>query len=137
MERKKMTAEERQHYENRLLSELTRHIGAARKIGMGELYEKVFDKTWKHKINDTKPLRTLVVGLKKRGIPILSSRSNTNGGYWLPSAGSETTEYCRKVRIEALRKLKQIAIIRNTTVDIVVNQMALDLRPPTDQEEAA
>ena len=124
---KRMTDKERQEFKNLLLLEMTRHVGASARIGMGELYETVFGDVYNHRINDTRKLRTLISELRQDGVAICSSASNSRGGYWLASAGSELTDYCGKLRSRALKLLAQEATLRKMTLPELAGQVSLEL----------
>jgi len=112
----KVGSKEREHYKAVLLRELTQHVGAHRRIGMGELYQRVFGRPWSHRINDTRDL-----------VPIVSVSDRHGGGYYLASAGSETEEYCARLRVQALKKLKMEARIRRIALPRLVGQIAMNL----------
>jgi len=123
----KVGSKEREHYKAVLLRELTQHVGAHRRIGMGELYQRVFGRPWSHRINDTRDLRTLITELRYEGVPIVSVSDRHGGGYYLASAGSETEEYCARLRVQALKKLKMEARIRRIALPRLVGQIAMNL----------
>lgn len=126
--RKKMTEQEIQFRKTRILMILSGHVGQGKRIGMGELYERVFDETYNHKINDTRRLRRLITELRRDGVAICSVASKNSGGYWLASAGSELASYCRKLRSRALGILAMEARIRKMTLPEMMGQMALELK---------
>ena len=112
-----------------VLSILTSHIGRSKSIGMGELFEAVYGERWFNKINDTRPLRKVITELRREGHPICSESSQSGGGYWLASAGSETRDYCRRLEGQALRKLKQSALIKNLSLPQLLGQLQMDQDP--------
>lgn len=113
---------------SRLLMILSRHMGRARTIGMGELYERVFRQKWNNRINDTRKLRTLITMLRNKGVPICSSVAQSGGGYYLASAGSEFDEFCTKMyRLPALKKLKQEAVMRKVALPELLGQIQMNL----------
>jgi hypothetical protein len=126
---KKMTEEQKQHFKGLLLQILTGHIGRARMIGMGELYEDVFGEPWQNRINDTRRLRKIITELRLEGVPICSDSSSA-GGYYLASAGSELEGYCKRMRRAALRKMVLEASVRKITLAELVGQMQLELGAP-------
>ena len=87
-------------YKQKLLMTLTGHIGKSRIVGMGELYEKVFGKSYNRLINDTRTLRKLVEILRREGVPVCSSTKQEQGDTtwhlpavnWSNIAGIYTTE---------------------------------------------
>ena len=121
------TREERLIYENRLLTELYKHPGPSRKIGMGELYKVVFQKSWNNRINDTRPLRRLIKKLTKQGVRIASSCSNTDGGYWLMTSASELDEKCQRLTSEGMKKLEEVSILRRIAMPELMGQLTLNL----------
>ena len=113
----------------RLMMALSRHIGRARAIGMGELYEHVFGRSWSNRINDTRQLRKLITVLRKKGVPICSCVSKSGGGYYLASAGSEFDEFCtRMYRVPALKKLQKEEIMRKIALPELMGQIVMNLR---------
>jgi hypothetical protein len=118
------TAERR----NRLLAELTSHIGSANAIGMAELFEAVFERTWDNRINDTRDLRHLITIMRDEGIPICSVASQDGGGYYLAAAGSELTSYLRRNERRALLILKRNARIKRVSLPNYLGQIQLDMR---------
>ena len=126
-DRKKMTPEERQHYESKLLKIMMSHTGKTKMIGMGELYTQVFDDPWSHRINDTRRLRSIITGLRKEGVPICSVAAQTGGGYYTSSAGSELTEYLGKLRAQGIRKLALEAHLRRMSLAELLGQAQLEL----------
>lgn len=129
MERKKaMTAGDRQHYKSRLLIELTQHVGRAKAVGMGELYESVFGEKWLHRINDTRRLRTLITELRREGVVICSAAMAAGGGYWIASAGSELSDYCERLEGQAIKKLAQSARLKKVGLPDLLGQLQVELR---------
>lgn len=114
-------------FENRLLKILARHVGRARAVGMGELFQQVFDLPVAHRINDTRRLRELVTKLRLEGTAICSVVSQSGGGYYLASAGSELDDYCSRLRKKALKELAQEALLRRLTLPELVGQISLNL----------
>ncbi len=112
----------------RILMIMSGHVGQGKRIGMGELFERVFDETYEHRINDTRRLRKMITELRRDGVAICSIAAPSGGGYWLASAGSELASYCQKLRSRALGILGMEAIIRKTTLPEMMGQIALELR---------
>jgi len=112
---------------NRLLATLARHIGKNKAIGMAALYEEVWGRPWRDKINDTRELRKLITELRNEGVPICSVTTKEGGGYYLASAGSELEAYCSKLRTSALKKLALEAKLRNMTLPELLGQLTLSL----------
>jgi hypothetical protein len=126
-DRESMTDREKEILKSRLLMVMPHHIGKAKSIGMGELFEAVFGEKYAHRINDTRRLRKIVTELRRDGQPIISSSSRFGGGYYLASAGSECADFCEKLRHQALRKLAMEAKIRKVSLAELVGQLRLDL----------
>jgi len=123
-----MTPEEHREFKARLMLEMSQHVGATNIVGMGELFEKVFDRTWNHRINDTRPLRNLITELRYEGVPIVSKTSSTGGGYYLASAGSELKKYCDRRKEQALKILAQVAAVKKISMPELMGQMALEIK---------
>jgi len=113
--------------ENRLLKALSHHHGRARAISMPALFHAVYDKPMGDKINGTRALRDLVTKLRKEGIPICSTASQDGGGYYLASAGSDLDEYCRKLKIQGLKKLAIVAKLQNRALPELIGQISINL----------
>lgn len=111
----------------RLMTEMSRHIGERNAIGMGELYELVFRETWRHRINDTRKLRKLIKQLRNEGVNINSSTSNQGGGYFLPAAGSELSDFLRRRDKLAVKILADNARIRKVSLRECWGQVGLRL----------
>jgi len=128
---KAQQALEREQAKSRLFMELTRHIGKGRVIGMGELYQKVFQEPWEHRINDTRQLRKLITDLRtgKDGPPqpICSSCCAIGPGYYLAQTGPELQGYIARIEKQALRKLGQAARLRRIPLAKLLGQLALEL----------
>ena len=128
MKKKKMTEQEMQFRKTRILMIMSGHVGQGKRIGMGELYERVFEETYDHRINDTRRLRRLITELRRDGVAICSVASKNGGGYWLASAGSELETYCKNLRIRAIKILGMESRIRKITMSEMMGQMALELK---------
>ncbi|MCD4761032.1 hypothetical protein K8R42_03995 [bacterium] len=128
MSRKKMTEQEIQMRKTRILMIMSGHVGQGKRIGMGELYERVFEETYDHRINDTRRLRKLITELRRDGVAICSVASKNGGGYWLASAGSELETYCKNLRIRAIKILGMESRIRKISMSEMMGQMALELK---------
>ena len=112
----------------RLMSILSGRTGRSRAVDMGELYEAVFGETYaSHKINGTRKLRQLVTELRSEGVPICSVSTKSGGGYYLASAGSELDDYCRRIRMRALKLLKMESKLRKTALPKLLHQIQLNL----------
>ena len=112
---------------NRLLAEMSSHIGKQNAVGMAPLYKTVFDRPWDNRINDTRALRNLVTILREEGIPINSVTSQSGGGYYLAAAGSELADYLRRNERRALRVLKRNATIKKVSLPNYLGQIRLEM----------
>ena len=126
-QREQRVLDERGWLEREVLFVLADHVGRENAIGMGELFEAVFEKRWEHRINDTRMLRIIVTRLRRSGTPICSDSSPESGGYWLAAAGSELSDYCKNLRASALKQLAMEAKLRKTTLPELVGQVQLEL----------
>lgn len=134
---KKLTDADREKYRTQLLMELTQHVGSSRIIGMGELYEVVFGKSYQHRINDTRPLRTLITDLRRNGVRICEERSSSGAGYYLASSTSELNRYCQRRTNEALRILAMISKMRKISLPALIGQLILEFpEGETDEKES-
>lgn len=120
----------------RLMETLSRHVGKENAIGMDELHERVFGEKIYHKINDTRDLRTLITALRRKGIPIGSTSSQTGGGYYLVRAGSELDEYCSRLHSRALSALVLEARLRKQALPELLGQMQMNLQEKESNEAA-
>lgn len=118
---------EREAVKARVLQVLTEHVGRANAIDMGELYRRVYGEEWRHKINDTRRLRTIITELRRGGAAIGSSASQAGGGYYLMS-GSELQEWADRVQAQALRKLGMVAKLRRRTLPELLGQIAVEAK---------
>lgn len=116
------TAENR----NRLLAQLSSHIGEANAISMTALYAAVFQRPWDDHINDTRGLRRLITYMREEGVPICSV-SSSNGGYYLAAAGSEMADFIRKTERRALRILMRNAKMKKTSLPNYLGQLKLEM----------
>jgi hypothetical protein len=118
-----MKKEERDKYLSVLKSVMMDHVGSNRKIGMGELYEQIFGRPWRHRINDTRDVRHLIEDLQREeGLRICSDA----GGYWLAASGSELEAYLDRQRRRALKILAKEARIRRMELPALLGQLAID-----------
>lgn len=123
-----MKADDKERTKGAVLRILSRHVGVNRKIGMGELYFAVFGESWSNRINDTRALRKVITELRHEGVPICSVADSTGGGYYLASAGSELSNYCERLRTQAIKKLAMEAKIRRITLHELLGQMTMNIR---------
>jgi hypothetical protein len=114
-----------QERRGRLLSVLSRHVGAQKSLGMIDLYEHVFERSVVDKINDTRQLRKLITDLRLEGVPIVSVSRSDGGGYFLAAAGSELDDYLERLRRRGLSALVQEARIRGVALAELLCQAQL------------
>jgi len=117
----------------RLLGEMSRHIGRERAIGMGELYEIVFDEDWENRINHTRRLRELITEARYEGVPICSDSARSGGGYWLAAAGSEMQDFLASFHRRAVRSLVLEARLRKISLPELLGQMQMNLEEGRDE----
>jgi hypothetical protein len=123
-----MTKEQKKKFKMQLLMIMPNHYGKSRTIGMGELYEEVFNEPFNNRINDTRRLRKLVTDLRREdGIPIISNQSRVGGGYYYASCTSELADFDEKLRRRALKILAMAARIRKVSLPEYIGQLRLDL----------
>lgn len=115
---------EREALKNRVMLLLSGHIGRANAVDMGRLYSEIFGEAWTNKINDTRPIRTVVTELRRSGAAIGSVAARTGGGYYLMS-GSELQEWAERVQRQALRKLAMVARMKKRTLRELLGQLAV------------
>ena len=93
----------------KLLGILTRHVGRAKSISLTALYEELYGKPCTNRYSMARGLRRLITVLRKEGIPVCSTTEPEGGGYYLAAAGSELENYCKRLRIRAIKILKMEA----------------------------
>lgn len=126
MSKQQIIAVDSAEYRQRLLAELTSHIGKANAIGMPALYQAVFERPWTDRINDTRRIRKLITLMRAEGVPICSVTS-APGGYYLPAAGSEAADYIRRYEAKALRILRALSKMKKTSLPNYLGQLRLDM----------
>lgn len=95
---------------------LSHHIGRQNAIGMGELYTRVYNKEWRHRINDTRKLRADIEALQNEGRNLCSTVEVSGGGYYLPASDSEWEDFKqRRIMMHAkginrIRKMHKISV---------------------------
>jgi tryptophanase len=109
----------------RVLEVLAGHVGKEKAIGMGELFEAVYGRPWRHRINDTRPLRHLISDLRQRGIPICSIQGGD--GYYLPATESELLDYTARDKMRALRILARVARMHKISLPRLIGQINMEL----------
>lgn len=113
--------------ENKTMRILMQHIGAGRVVGMGELYEAVYGESWKNRINDTRPIREVITRLRRDGVPVCSVVAQSGGGYYLAGSASELEEQCKRIEMNALKKLKQASLMRRISLPELLGQIAMNI----------
>ena len=112
---------------SKILMILSRHVGIEKALDMGELYSRVFNEPYSHKINHTRRLRTIITALRQKGVPIGSTAAKNGGGYYIVRAGSELDEYCGRLRRAALNKLMMESRLRKISMPELLGQMQLNM----------
>lgn len=121
---------DREQAKSRLLIEMTRHMGKARAIGAGELYEIVFEEPYEgNKITGTRRLRKLIEEVKYGDNPTLIAHSccNIRPGYYMP-VGSEEREYREREDRKIKRKISRQARLFRVSDAAYAGQLALSMR---------
>ncbi len=113
-------------YENRLLRALDGHVGVENAIGGDALFAVVFHQVPKHRINGTRALRRLVRKLRGEGVPVMSTSSNRNPGYYLARPGTpEFEKCCEELEDRALTGLVQVSKMRRIALPVILGQMQI------------
>jgi len=121
---------------SRTLMELTRHIGKANAVDMGDLYARVFGEPVAHKINDTREIREVITALRRQdAVPIGSTARRDGGGYYLMS-GSELADWAERVKAQGIRKLALAARIKRVRLPEFLGQLALEFPEERTHEGA-
>ncbi|MFH1139926.1 MAG: hypothetical protein V1816_27925 [Pseudomonadota bacterium] len=110
----------------RLLSALSRHVGVEKALGMAELFELVFNRQVKHRINDTRRLRTLITRLRLDGAAIASVTRPDGGGYYLAAAGSELEDYLSRLHRRGLAALRLEACLRKISLTELLSRVGME-----------
>ena len=118
----------------RLLSVLNSHVGEANAIGMTALYEAVFDRPWKDRINDTRRLRKLITLMREDDVAVCSTQSQIGGGYYIAAATSEFLNFLRKNERLALLILMRNSKMKKISLPEYLGQLKLEMETkPNDQ----
>jgi hypothetical protein len=110
----------------RLLAEMEWHRGYPRRIGMAELWRKVYHLPCHHRINDTSPLRVLIRKLRRQGHPICSTCDKYDPGYWMAETPEELAEFAARHQRRGLTSLSQAASIMRITMPELLGQLKLE-----------
>ena len=112
----------------RLLTVLYGHVGRGKMIGMGELFQRVYGEDVANRINDTRRLRAMITELRNEdGVPVISAVAQSEGGYYIASSDSELGDYCDRLKTQALKKLAQVARLKNTGLRSLMGEIQLNL----------
>jgi hypothetical protein len=120
---------------NRILRELTARAGKSRAIGMGELYELVYNEGYTERINGTRTLRALIYELQSEGVPVLSTVARAGGGYYIPSSHSDLKDYCFRLRKQGLKKLAKEARLRKLSLPSLLHEIQLTLEYEIEEKK--
>jgi hypothetical protein len=107
---------------------LSQHTGREKAIGMAQLYEAVYQRPWRNKINDTRELRRLITALRYQGALIGESRGRTGGGYYLARSTHELTQFFDRRKHEALKKLLMVSKMQKIGLHELMGQMAFNIK---------
>lgn len=121
---------EREQAKGRLLYEMTKHIGKARAIGAGELFEIVMRRPYEgNKMTGTRKLRKLIEEVKygQEAVFIAHSCCSIKPGYYLPSSDSERREYVTRVERQVKRKIGRLARLNQMNAGAYAGQLALEM----------
>lgn len=84
---------------------LIMRVGRSRAIPMNTLYRRLCGE-WKHSVNDARHIREAVRRLRDDdGMPICTSYSSKDGGYYLAGTESEMRDFIQKFTGAAIRRL--------------------------------
>jgi len=123
-----------QQAKSRLLIELTRHIGKARAIGAGELFEKVFLRPYEgNKMTGCRRLRKLIEEVKYDLVnPVFIAHSccTVKPGYYHPSSDSERREYVAREEKKVKKKIGRLARLNRMNEAAYIGQLALQMQGP-------
>lgn len=113
-----------------LMNEMSRHIGKARAIGAGELFEIIFKRPHEgNKMTGTRELRKLIEAVKygPEAVFIAHSCCSIRPGYYLPSSDSERREYVARVERQLKRKIGRLARLNQMNAGAYAGQLALEM----------
>ena len=116
---------------SRLLLEMTKHIGKARAIVAGELFEIVFLRPYEgNKMTGCRDLRKLIEEVKygPEAVFIAHSCCTIRPGYYLPSSDSERREYVARIERQVKRKIGRLARLNQVNAGDYAGQLALEIR---------
>jgi hypothetical protein len=108
------------------------HVGKENAIDMGALFEAVFKEGWKNKINDTRPLRTVIEALRDAG----SAIGSCPRGYYIMRSDTELKDYFRREEHNAIGRLKKISRMKRISLGQYLGQLQLGLAAATVGKEA-
>ncbi|MCX5888093.1 MAG: hypothetical protein NTY36_01410 [Deltaproteobacteria bacterium] len=116
---------------SRLLLAMTRHIGKARAIGAGELFEQVFLRPYEgNKMTGCRELRKLIEEVKygPEAVFIAASCCNIRPGYYLPSSDSERREYLARKERQLKKAIGRLGRLNNKNAADYAGQLALEMQ---------
>lgn len=116
---------------------LSHHVGMAHAIGMGELYGKVYKKTWRNRINDTRDLRYDITDLRDAGHRICATADASLGGYYLPASESEWDAFRRREIGQAARRIARIRRMYRISIAETIRQVQLVLEEASHDDKSA
>jgi hypothetical protein len=110
----------------RLLEVMEWHRGYPRRIGMAELWRKVYKLPCAHRINDTSALRVLIRKLRRLGHPICSTCEKYEPGYYLAETPEELSEFAARHQRRGLTSLSQAAKMMRIGLPELLGQLQLE-----------
>lgn len=128
-----------QQAKSRLMYEMTKHIGRAKAIGAGELFELVFKRPYEgNKMTGCRELRKLIEEVKygPEAIFIGHSCCTVRPGYYLPSSDSERREYIARMERQVKRKIGRLARLNQLNAGAYAGQLALEMQETQFPERA-
>ena len=118
-----------------VLGKLAHHVGIENAIGMGELYELIYEKKWKNRINDTRPIRKIIDELKKDGEPVCSIQGKGGTGYFIRAVQQELDNDNRRIILRVLKQLETVANREKISMPDLLSRMALNMRGGKDEQK--
>lgn len=122
-----------------LMNEMSKHIGKARAIGAGELFEIIFKRPYEgNKMTGTRELRKLIEAVKygPEAVFIAHSCCSIKPGYYLPSSDSERREYVARVERQLKRKIGRLARLNQMNAGAYAGQLALEMQESLTPERS-
>jgi hypothetical protein len=103
------------------------HEGRDNAISGAELFSRVYQRPAKNAINDTRELRLLIEGLRRRGFPICSASNRYHPGYFWAADERELLDFCQIHEDRGIFSLSLVAALRRLAVPEYLGQLRLRL----------